>query len=421
MPAAKEREMEPLDDVFKTPCAGIDVHKKEMSVCVDWWGADGKLKREVRSYDTKRKSVRAMGVWFKERGVTHAALESTANYWRPVFDQLETICVVVLLNPYFVKQMPGRKTDVADCIWIATLLRKGLLRASFIPPREIRDLRDLTRLRTVRIEHAVKVGNELRQCLEKAHIKLDSVVSDLLGVSGRAMIRAMIEGETNPEVLANLAQRRMRGKNPELQAALDGRLNDHYRFLMRQHWDLLETLEKQVGKLEQQIEQRVIPFDWAVRLLMTAPGIKKIAAATILAEIGDNMDCFETARHLTSWAGVCPGNNRSAGRSRSGHNPRGNRYIKGILVQVALAASRTKQAYAHALYQRIARHRGKKRALLALANSLLQAIWYMLKHRQEYKELGVNYYKEQNREQLTKALVKRLEQLGHQVSLRQVA
>jgi transposase len=421
LPAAEEREMEPLDDVFKTPCAGIDVHKRELSVCVDWWGADGKLKREVRNYDTKRKSVRAMGVWFKELGVTHAALESTANYWRPVFDQLETICVVVLLNPYFVKQMPGRKTDVADCIWIATLLRKGLLRASFIPPREIRDLRDLTRLRTVRIEHAVKVGNELRQCLEKAHIKLDSVVSDLLGVSGRAMIRAMIEGETNPEVLANLAQRRMRGKIPELRAALDGRLNDHYRFLMRQHWDLLETLEKQVGKLEQQIEQRVIPFDWAVRLLMTAPGIKKIAAATILAEIGDNMDCFETARHLTSWAGVCPGNNRSAGRSRSGRNPRGNRFIKGILVQVALAASRTKQAYAHALYQRIARHRGKKRALLALANSLLQAIWYMLKHRQEYKELGVNYFKEQNKEQLTQALVKRLERLGHQVTLRQVA
>ena len=175
------------------------------------------------------------------------------------------------------------------------------------------------------------------------------------------------------------------------------------------------------GKLEREIEQRVIPFAWAVRLLMTAPGIKKIAAATILAEIGENMDCFETARRLTSWAGVCPGNNRSAGRSRSGRNPRGNRYIKGILVQVALAASRTKPAYARALYQRIARHRGKKRAILAVANSLLQAIWHMLKHRQEYKELGVNYYEEQNKEQLTKALVKRLERLGHQVNLRPVA
>ena len=421
MPAAKEREMEPLDDVLETPCAGIDVHKKELSVCVSWRGADGKLEQEVRNYQTKRKSLRAMVVWFKELGVTHAALESTANYWRPVFDQLETVCVVVLLNPYFVKQMPGRKTDVADCIWIARLLRKGLLRASFIPPREIRDLRDLTRLRTVRVEHAVKVGNELRQCLEKAHIKLDSVASNLLGVSGRAMIRAMIKGETDPEVLANLARRRLRGKIPELRAALDGRLNDHYRFLMRQHWDLLETLEKQVEGLEQEIERRLPPFDWAVRLPMTAPGIKKIAAATILAEIGENMDCFETARHLTSWAGVCPGNNSSAGKSRSGRNPRGNRYIKGILVQVALAASRTKQAYARALYGRIARHRGKKRAILAVANSLLQAIRYMLKHRQEYKELGVNYYEEQNKEQLTKALVKRLERLGHQVNLRPAA
>lgn len=413
--------MEPFDDVIETPCAGIDVHKKVLSVCVSYRGAEGKIEELVRHYETNYKSLRAMARWFQELGVTHAALESTANYWRPVFDQLETVCQVVLLNPYFVRQMPGRKTDTADCLWIARLLRKGLLRASFIPPRQIRDLRDLTRLRTVRVEHAVKVGNELRQCLEKAHIKLDSVVSNLLGVSGRAMIRAMIEGETDPEVLANLAQRRMRGKIPELRAALEGRLNDHYRFLMRQHWELLETLEQQIGGLEQQIERQVIPFAWAVRLLMTAPGIDKIAAATILAEIGANMDCFETARHLTSWAGVCPGNNRSAGKSRSGHNPRGNRFIKRILVQVALAASQTRQAYARALCQRIARHRGKKRAILAVANSLLQAIWHMLKHRQEYKELGVNYYQEQNKEQLTKTLVKRLQQLGHQVSLQPAA
>jgi transposase len=331
------------------------------------------------------------------------------------------LCQVVLLNPHFVKQMPGRKTDTADCIWMARLLGKGMVRASFIPPQQIRDLRDLTRLRTVRVEHAVKVGNELRQLLEKAHIKLDSVISNLLGVSGRAMIRAMLAGETDPEVLANLAQRKMRGKIPELRAALDGRLNDHYRFLMRQHWELLEALEKQVGELEEEIERRLPPFAWAVRLLKTAPGIGQIAAATILAEIGVDMSCFETARHLASWAGVCPGNHESAGKRRSGHNPRGNRFIKKILVQVALSASQTKQAYAHALYQRIARRRGKKRAVLGVANSLLQAIWHMLKHRQPYHELGVDHYERQNKEQITRILIKRLERLGHQVTLQPAA
>ena len=390
--------MSSFADVIETPCAGIDVHKKSMSVCVLYRGAEGKPESMVRYYDTKRKSVQAMATWLRQRGVTHAAIESTANYWRPVFDQLERVCQVLLLNPYFIKQMPGRKTDVADCIWIAELLKKGLVRASFIPPQEIRDLRDITRLRTVRVQHAVKVGNELRQALEKAHIKLDSVVSDLLGMSGRAMLRAMIEGETDPEVLANLAQRRMRGKIPELRAALDGRLNDHYRFVLRQHWDLLEVLNQQIAGLEEEIERRLPPLEWAVQLLTTVPGIRRLAAATILAEIGLDMSSFKTSRHLASWAGVCPGNNRSAGRSRSGRNPRGNRFIKGILVQVALAAAQTRKAYARALYQRIARRRGKGRAILAVANSLIQAIWHILTHRVKYADLGADYYERQDQE-----------------------
>jgi transposase len=354
-------------------------------------------------------------------GVTHAAIESTANYWRPVFDQLERVCQVLLLNPYFIKQMPGRKTDVADCIWIAELLKKGLVRASFIPPQEIRDLRDITRLRTVRVQHAVKVGNELRQALEKAHIKLDSVVSDLLGMSGRAMLRAMIEGETDPEVLANLAQRRMRGKIPELRAALDGRLNDHYRFVLRQHWDLLEVLNKQIAGLEEETERRLPSLEWAVQLLTTVPGIRRLAAATILAEIGLDMSSFKTSRHLASWAGVCPGNNRSAGRSRSGRNPRGNRFIKGILVQVALAAAQTRKAYARALYQRIARRRGKGRAILAVANSLIQAIWHILTHRVKYADLGADYYERQDQDKKIRSLVKQLERFGKRVILEPAA
>jgi transposase len=413
--------MKPFEDVIETPCAGIDVHKRALSVCVVYRGARGEECLEVRDYQTNSKSLRAMGLWLKEVGVTHAALESTASYWRPVFDQLEAVCQVLLLNPQFVRQMPGRKSDTADSIWIARLLRKGLVRASFIPPQAIRELRDLTRLRTVRVEHAVKVSNELRQCLEKAHIKLDSVVSDLLGVSGRAIIRAMLAGETDAEVLANLARRRLRGKIPELRAALEGRLNDHYRFLMRQHWELLEALERQIGELEQEIERRLPPFAWAVELLLSVPGISRTAAATILAEIGAEMSCFESARHLSSWAGVCPGNHSSAGKSHSGHNPRGNRFIRAILVQVALAASQTRQAYARALHQRIAKYRGKKRATLAVAHSLLQAIWYMLKYRLPYHNLGADYYQRQDQEQQTKMLVKRLERLGHRVTLQPAA
>ena len=410
--------MEPFADMIETPCAGTDVHKRQLSVCIIYRGAGGKEIIEVREYDTKRKSLRAMANWLREMGVTHVAMESTANYWRPVFDQLEAQCQVVLLNPQFVKQMPGRKSDTADCVWIARLLRKGMVRASFIPPAAIRDLRDLTRLRTVRVEHAVKVANELRQVLEKAHIKLDSVVSDLMGLSGRAMIQAMIGGETDPEVLANLAQRRLRGKIPELRASLEGRLNDHYRFLMRQHWELLETLEGQIRELEEEIQRQIVPFDWAVRLLTTAPGINWLAAATILAEIGVDMNCCPTARHLGSWAGVCPGNHESGGKRRGGRNPRGNRYIKRILVQVALAASRTKQAYAQAFYRRVARHRGKKRAILAVANSQLQAIWYMLKHQEPYRDLGADYYEQHDKEHKTASLVKQLQRLGFEVTLK---
>lgn len=413
--------MESFADVIETPCAGIDVHKKGLSVCVSYRGAEGKPVYEVRTYGTKRKNLQAMADWFLELGVTDAVIESTANYWRPVFDQLETVCKVWLVNPYFVRQLPGRKTDTADCIWLVQLLRKGLLRTSFIPPQAIRELRDLTRLRVVRVEHAVKVANELRQCLEKAHIKLDSVLSDLLGVSGRAMIRAMVEGQTDPEFLAELAQRRLRGKIPELRAALDGRMNEHYRFLLKQYWGLLETLEEQITALEEEIERRLPPLEWAVKLLLTVPGIKRLAAATILAEIGVDTGCFPSARHLASWSGLCPGNFESAGKRRSGRCRRGNRFIRRIMVQVALAAAQTKTAYARALYQRVARHRGKGRAILAVANSLIQAIWHMLRNRVDYVDFGVDHYERRDKDKITKRLVKQLQRLGHRVVLQPAA
>lgn len=413
--------MPSFPDVITTPCAGIDVHKKALSVCVINVGPDGNAEPIVEDFQTKKKDLLRLRDWLHKLGVTHVAIESTANYWRPVFDVLETACQVCLINPYNAKQLPGRKTDTADCIWLAELLRKGLLRNSFIPPQAIRDLRDLTRLRTVRIEHAVKVTNELRQTLEKAHIKLDSVVSDLLGVSGRAIVQALVDGKTDPEELADMAQRRLRGKIPELRAALDGRMNTHYRFLLSQHWDLLEALEKQIAKLEQEIERYLLPFERAVHLLCTAPGIKRTAAATILAEIGVDMNCFQSAGHLASWTGLCPGNHESAGKRRAVRNPRGNRFIKKILVQVALAAAQTRTAYVRSLYQRIARRRGKGRAILAVANSIIQSIWHMLAHGVPYKDLGVDYHQRINAEQTTRRLVRKLEQLGHKVVLQPAA
>lgn len=412
--------MPSFPDVITTPCAGIDIHKKVLSVCVISRGPDGNAERSVAEFSTKRRNLLNLRDWLQKFGVTHVAIESTANYWCPVFDVLETAFEVCLVNPRYARPVQGKKTDTADCIWLADLLRKGMLRNSFIPPQAIRDLRDLTRLRTVRIEHAVKVTNELRQTLEKAHIKLDSVVSDVLGVSGRAMLEALTKGKTDPEELANLAQRRLRGKIPELRAALDGRMNEHYRFLLSQHWDLLQALEKQIAKLEEEIERHLPPFEWAVQLLCTAPGIKRIAAVTIIAEIGVDMKCFLSAGHLASWAGLCPGNYESAGKHHSVRNPRGNRFIKKICVQVALGASQTRTAYARALYHRIARRRGKGRAILAVANSMIRSVWHMLTHRVPYKDLGVDYY-QADRDQIVKGLIRKLERYGHKVVLQPAA
>jgi transposase len=344
-------------------------------------------------------------------------MESTGVYWKPVFNILESSCELILVNARHIKQVPGRKTDKADSAWLANLLRHGLLEASFVPPVEIRELRDLCRMRTTLVRECVQVGNRVRKVLEDANVKLDSVASNTLGVSGRLMIQALIAGEQDPVTLASLAKGRMRSKQAELTAALEGQVRPHHRFLLNQWIGLLTTLEQHITEVEEQIERHMLPFEWAAELLMAMPGINRTAACTVIAEIGVDMSRFASSRHLASWAGLCPGNNTSAGKSRSGKSYRGNSWIKAVMTEIGWAAARTKNSYSAAQYRRLAVHRGKKRALVAVANSTLQVVWHLLTHRKTYADLGGDYFDRLNKHHLTKSLVRRLEKLGHNVAL----
>lgn len=402
-------------------CAGLDVHQETVSVCVLTPGRAAEPDKQIERFDTTTGELRRLREWLRANRITHAAMESTGVYWKPVFNILESACQLILVNARHVKQVPGRKTDKADCEWLASLLRHGLLEASFVPDAEVRQLRDLCRMRTSLVRECVQVGNRLRKVLEDANIKLDSVVSETLGVSGRSMIMALVQGRDDPAELAELARGRLRAKLPELEKALEGRVTAHHRFLLRELMRQLSFLEGQVTTFEEEIQRQMSPFEWAAELLMTMPGVDRTAACALIAEIGADMSRFASSRHLASWAGLCPGNNESAGKRRSGKSHRGNRWIKGLMVEIAWAASRTKNTYSRTQYQKLAGHRGKKRALVAVANSLLQAAWYMLSRRQSYKELGGDYLERVNRKHLERSLVRRLEKLGHKVTLEPAA
>ena len=405
-------------EILYPRCAGLDVHKETVTACVLTPGDEAQPRKQIRQFNTTTTELRELGEWLRHEQVTHAAMESTGVYWKPVFNILESSCELILVNARHIKQVPGRKTDKADSAWLASLLRHGLLEASFVPPLEVRELRDLCRMRTTLVRECVQVGNRLRKVLEDANVKLDSVASNALGVSGRLMIQALIAGETNPGVLAGLARGRMRSKQPELSAALEGQVRPHHRFLLGQWMGLLTTLEQHIVEVEEEIQRHMPPFEWAAELLMAMPGIRRTAACTLISEIGVDMGRFATARHLASWAGLCPGNNTSAGKSRSGKSHRGNPWIKGVMTEIAWAAARTKNCYPSALYRRLAAHRGKKRALVAVANSSIQVIWHLLAHRKSYLDLGSDYFDRLNEERLTKALVRKLNRLGHTVVLK---
>lgn len=402
-------------------CAGLDVHKKSVHGCVLWFDESGDKQKQIRRFGTTTSELLRLRDWLGEHGVSHVAMESTGVYWRPVWTVLEGGLELMLVNPQQVKALPGRKSDVQDCEWLADLLQHGLIRGSFVPPTDIQDLRDLTRYRAELTQAQNRVGNRIQKVLEQANIKLSSVASDTMGVSGRQMIEAIIAGEQDAEKLAGLAQKRLRQRIPELQQALSGRIRDHHRFLLKEHFDEWKTLAERIHRLEQEIDRRMGPFEYAVTLWQTIPGIRRVTACSLVAEIGVNMKQFPSPDHLASWAAVCPGQNESAGKRMSATTRDGNRWLRRSLCQAAWAASHKKNCYFSGQFKRIASRRGQKRALIAVAHALLIVAYAMLNTHSTYRELGANYLEQIHKDQLQKYFVGRLQRLGFTVSVQPAA
>jgi transposase len=398
-------------------CAGLDVHKDTVTACVRRMDERGRAREEIRTFGTMTGMLLGLADWLLEAGVTHVAMESTGVYWKPVYHVLEGQFELLLVNAQHIKQVPGRKTDVKDCAWIAQLLQHGLLKSSLVPPPFQRELRDLTRQRTQLAAEQARVALRIQKVLEDANIKLASVASDVMGVSGREMLRALIAGTTDTKKLAELARGRLRSKLDSLQQALTGRVTDHHRFLLRMHLEHYEQLEEMQGQFTQRIEENLAPFAQEAELLKTIPGISDRTAEVLLAEIGPDLTPFATANHLASWAGMCPGNNESAGKRRSGRMRKGNQWLRSALVQAAWASTRTKDTYLSSQFRRLSVRRGRKRALIAVAHTLLGVIYHVLTRRTAYEDLGGNYLDNLAPERLTQQLVKRLERLGHRVTL----
>jgi transposase len=367
-------------------CAGLDVHKKTVVACVCVVNEGGEVLQETRSFATMTADLMALGDWLATWGVTHIAMESTGVYWKPVFHLLEARFHVILVNAQHIKRVPGRKTDVKDAEWIAQLLQHGLLTASFIPPPPIRQLRDLTRQRTTLIRQRATLANRVQKVLEDANIKLASVASDPMGVSGRAMIRALIDGQENPEVLAELAKKRLRAKLPELRQALQGRVTDHHRFELAALMDQIDHLERLIVRYDGRIGVAIAPFQASVARLETIPAVGRKSAEVILAELGPAMEVFPTPGHLASWAGLCPGNNESAGKRRTGRTTKGDQWLRSALVQVAWAAIHCRGTIFGARYGRWVKRMGKKKALIAVAHKILVVIHVVLKSETDYEE-----------------------------------
>jgi transposase len=406
-----------MENIFPC-CAGLDVHKESVEVCVRRLDLPtGRLQQQTRHWGTMTRDLVAMADWMAAQGVTHVAMESTGVYWKPIYNILESRFTVLLVNAQHLKQVPGRKSDIRDCQWIAQLLQCGLLKGSFIPPRSQRELRDLTRLRVQLVEEKTRTVNRLHKELEDANIKLASVASDILGVSGRAMLQALIEGGKNPAQLADLAQRQLRGKIPELEKALEGHLTDHHRFVLRLLWEHLAQQEKLIAELDARVEEQTRPLAPEIERLDAVPGVDRRVAEVVLAEVGADLQPFPTHQHLAAWAGMCPGNEESAGKRRKRRITPGNRWLKRTLVQAAWAASHTKNSYLAAQYRRLVGRRGKKRALVAVGHSMLVIFYHMLKKGTTYTDLGGDFFDRLEPKRLTRYYVKRLESLGHKVTL----
>ena len=403
--------------VIHERCAGLDVHKKSVYAFAVWAGEEGNRKQEIRSFGTMTADLLQLADWLREHQIAHVAMEATGVFWRPIWAVLEGQFELMLVNPHHIKAIPGRKTDAKDCEWIADLLQHGLLRGSFVPPTEIQDLRDLTRYRAELTQAQNKVDNRIQKLLEQCNIKLSSVASNTLGVSGRLMIEAIIAGQDDPAQLAELAKRRLREKIPELQLALSGKVRDHHRFLLKEYMGEWKALRERIARVEEEIDRCIRPFEHAVALWESVPGVDHITACSLVAEVGVNMAQFATAQHLASWAGICPGNNESAGKRLSGTTRDGNKWLRRSLCQAAWAVSRKKDCYLSSQFKRLAARRGVKRAVMAVAHSMLIIGYAMLKTGQSYHELGGSYLEQINKDQLQRYYVKRLQRLGLTVSV----
>jgi len=404
-------------EVVYTHCCGLDVHKKTVVACTIT--PEGK---EICTFSTMTDDLISMVDWIKNKGCTHVAMESTGSFWKPIFNLLELEGIqAMVVNAKHIKNVPGRKTDVKDAEWIAGLLRHGLLQGSYIPSRDQRELRELIRYRRSLIEERAREINRIQKVLEGANIKLSSIASDILGKSGRAMIEAMIAGEQDPEILSELAQRRLKKKKADLQRALNGLIGPHQRLMLKTQLRHIDFLSDEIKRLDEEIKERMLPFDEDLELLDTIPGVGRRTAEQILAETGTNMDQFPSAAHLCSWAGLSPGNNESAGKRKSGRTRKGNQKLRSALVEAARAAARTKNTYLSSQYHRLAARRGANRAAVAVAHSILTIVYHMLKRKKPYIELGPTYYEERKRETIIKQSIKKLESLGYKVTVEVVA
>jgi len=398
-------------------CCGLDIHKRFVVACVLTTAADGSVQKVTRTFSTMTDELLALLDWLTEVGCTHVAMESTSAYWRPIYNLLEGHLTVLVANAYHIKAVPGRKTDVRDAEWIADLLRHGLLRGSFIPSPEQRQLRDLTRYRTHLVEERARVTNRLQMVLEDANVQLAAVVTDVRGVSARAILEALVAGESDPTTLADLARGRLRAKRELLTRAVVGRFTAHHAFLITEHLSQLDYLEEAMERVSAEIAQRLQAEQGAIDLLDTVPGIGRRAAEIIIAEIGTDLCRFPSAKHLASWAGMCPGNAESGGKRLSGKTRKGNRWLRQVLIEIAHVATKTRGTYLAAQYRRIAARRGKKRALVAVAHTVLVIIYHILTRRESYRDLGEAYFDHLEHQHVERRLVRRLERLGYSVTL----
>lgn len=408
-------------ELLITRCAGLDVHQATVVATVRVPDEGGGRRSVTETFGTMTADLLALREWLQAYGVTHVALESTGVYWKPVYYVLEDAFTLLLINMQELKRVPGRKTDVKDSEWLAQLLECGLLKPSFVPPPPIRELRDLTRYRVQQVRDRSQEVNRLCKVLEDAGVKLTSVVTDVMGASGRAMVRALVEGTTDPTVLADLARGSLRKKLPELRRALQGRFRRHHAFLIEQIFAKIDFLDDTLARLTTEIDGRLGPFEPILAALDTIPGVDRIGAISLVAETGGDMRRFPSAGHLCSWGAMCPGQNESAGKRRSGKTRKGNRYLRRTLIQAALGATRKNGSALQARYHRVKRHRGHKKAVVAVGHQILEIAYYVMRDGVTYAELGADYFDRRHAERAVRRHIRQLEALGFHVTIQKAA